>query len=82
MMERKSFKEPDEECTGSYRISSCSQNRASGVPFPITPRIFEIEDTGSSSSVVGSTDLEPNIMQTSTKSIPPVATISPRIKMR
>ena len=82
MMERKAFKEVDKECPGSYIISASTPKRVSGVQLSKHTRTFETTSTNTDSNIGGSSPLETNIMQTSTTSIPPVATISPRIKMR
>lgn len=81
-MERKAIRETDRDHSERYSMSSCTQKRTPDIQFPGNSMGFETIATGTNSRVTASSTQETSDKQHSTSGLPPIATVSPRIKIR
>ena len=82
-MKRTSFEETNKEPQSSYLQSSCSNRRLSDAQLAsCSSETLEKKKVDNKSMIRDSFHIKSDSMHAPNKSIPPVATISPRIKMR
>ena len=81
-MEQKASQEINKKRISPYKLLTCSQASSTETQYSNNREKNDTEKDGTHLDVVNSVSLEPNQVFDSAKIVPPVATISPRIKMR
>ena len=81
-MERKAINETDRENSELYDMSSCTQKRTSDIQFPGNSMEFETIAARTNSAVATSSAQETSNKVPYSSGVPPIATVSPRIKIR
>ena len=81
-MEQKTSQEINEKRISPYKLLSYPQTSSSETQYSNNQEKIDTEKAGITLNVVNSTSLGSDQILDSTRTVPPVATISPRIKMR
>ena len=81
-MEQKTSQEINKKRISPYKLLSCSQTSSPETQYSNNREKIDTKNDGISLNVINSASLGSNQILDTTRTVPPVATISPRIKMR